>query len=625
MVVRLHSGAIPTFPLQDTSMAVHVGLNHSREGADVELTLESGAYLLAAARPGQVLFSAAAASYAVGSLPPDVALRELGSYQLLDLARPRQVFQLVLPGAATHFPPLQPLDEIPHNLPTQLTRFVGRGRQLRQVVELLTESSLLTLTGPGGVGKSRLALQAAASMSTEYRDGVWLVELAPLREPDELLQAIAAVLGVSGAPGWPLGKALVAHLLNKRTLLILDNCEHLVGACAEMAITLLRACPHLRILATGREPLGVAGETVLSVPPLSTPLEPGEATDAELWRYEAVRLFIERATAVRPGFSLTQQNAREIAYLCVRLDGLPLAIELAAKRVKAMSVAELNARIGDRFGLLSSGCRTAAPRQSTLRAAVDWSYELLTAHERLFWSRLGVFAGDFTLPAAEEVCTGDGLDSAEATVLLVQLVEKSLVTVSQQHGETTYCLLQTLQQYAAEKLTASGLADSVRDRHLGWYVAQVERAASAATAMEQQRWDEWLEREHGNLRAALEWAASSGANERGLRMAVLLEPFWGRKGRCSEGVLGQNEPVTASGATRALPDRSNRLLVQGKLTTRELEVARLVASGLSNPQISRQLSISPRTVGRHLENMFLKLQRSSRAQLIAWAFETGIV
>jgi non-specific serine/threonine protein kinase len=422
------------------------------------------------------------------------------------------------------------------NLPEQVTSFVGRERELAEVRELLGRTRLLTLTGPGGVGKTRLALEAARAEQDDYPDGVWLVELAALADAELVPQAVASVLGVRDQPGQPLLETLVNACARRRLLLVLDNCEHLVDACARLAAALLRGSAGVRVLAVSREALTVAGEVAWPAPPLALPdLERLPALD-ELARCDAVRLFAERAVAVRPSFALTAHNAPAVARLCVQLDGIPLALELAAVRVKGLPPEELAARLDQRFRLLTAGSRAALPRQQTLRATVDWSHALLSGPERALLRRLAVFAGGWTVAAAEHVCAGDGIAGDDALDLLLRLVDKSLVVAEERAGEPRYRLLQTVRQYAWERLAEAGEEIATRERHRDWCLALAEQAEPALHGPEQIAWLDRLEVEHDNLRAALVWSLDGGdarsmagadaGVEVGLRMAGAVSWFW---------------------------------------------------------------------------------------------------
>jgi non-specific serine/threonine protein kinase len=423
----------------------------------------------------------------------------------------------------------------PNNLPRQLTSFVGREREIAEVARLLDSAALVTLTGAGGAGKTRLAIQVAADLLDVYADGVWLAELAALSDGSLVAQAIAQAVGVQEETRRPLVESLASTIGTREVLLLLDNCEHLLAACAALVDRLLRACPRLRILATSREPLGIAGETVFRVPSLPLPdverLPPVE----EQVRYEAVRLFLDRALAVQPGFAVTDHNAPALAQVCHRLDGIPLAIELAAARVSALTVEQIAARLDQRFRLLIGGSRTAMPRQQTLRATVDWSYELLAERERLLLQRLAVFAGGWTLEAAETVCSGGGIEEQQVLETLSALVDKSLVQAEAQGEAVRYRLLETVRQYAREMLQQSGEEAVVCARHLSWLLALAERAATEARGLQQATWLDRFEVEHDNFRTALGWSTSAGDTEAGLRLTTMLLGLWSLRGYSGEG------------------------------------------------------------------------------------------
>jgi class 3 adenylate cyclase len=391
-------------PLQ-VRVALHTGDAAFRDGDYFGAAVNRCARLRAVAHGGQILLSSATQELVRDALPEEIRFQDLGEHRLRDLARPERVFQLLHPDLPADFPPLSSLNTLPNNLPQQVTSFIGREKEMAEVRRLLSTTRLLTLTGSGGTGKTRVSLQVAADLLEGDGDGVWLVELAPLADPSLVSQAVATALGVREEPGKPLSQTLVEFLKPKRLLLLLDNCEHLLSACAELAGLILRSCPGVQILATSREGLNIPGETTYRLPSLSLP-DPRQlpSTVESVSQYEAVRLFIDRATAAVPAFAVTNQNAPAVAQLCVRLDGIPLAIELAAARVKAMSVEQINGRIADMFRLLTGGSRTALPRQQTLRAAIDWSYDLLSEKEKILLRRLSVFAGGWALEAAEQVC-----------------------------------------------------------------------------------------------------------------------------------------------------------------------------------------------------------------------------
>ena len=424
----------------------------------------------------------------------------------------------------------------PHNLPAELTSFIGREREIAQVRAFLARTRLLTLTGAGGAGKSRLAVRVAAEACADFPDGAWIVELAPLADPLPVPQVVAAVLNVPEQPGRPLNSTLVDALRLKSLLLVLDNCEHVLEACAGLTNELLRSCPDLRILATSRLPLGVAGETLWRVPSLSLPDAGRPPSADEIGRSEAVRLFVERARAGVPEFAVTSGNAPSLARLCHHLDGMPLAIELAAARTKVLSVEQIAARVDDRFRLLTGGTSTALPRHQTLLATMDWSYNLLADRERMLLRRLSVFAGGWTLEAAEAICGGGGVEAGDVLDALGVLVDNSLATAETQHGAARYRALETVRQYGRDRLVESGEAGRVRRRHREWHLRLAEGGDAGIRGPDEGLWFGRLEAEHDNLRAAIDSArADEGDVETELRLVRGLEWFWHVAGYHTEG------------------------------------------------------------------------------------------
>lgn len=388
-------------------MAVHTGEAESRDNDFFGPSLNRVARLLSSGHGGQILLTQASFELVRDALPKGIESRFLGEHRLRDLERPESIYQLMGADLPSEFPPLKSLSELPNNLPLQVTSFVGREKELAEVEALIRKNRLVTFTGSGGTGKTRLSMQAGAELLPDFEDGVWLVELAPLTEPDLVPQTVAASLKVREEPGRPLLETLVSHLKEKNLLLILDNCEHLLDASARLADAIGKQCPRVHLVATSREPLAIHGEQVYRVPSLSTP-DPKKKESAEsLGQYEAVRLFIDRAVLAQPSFAVTAENGQAVAQICHRLDGIPLALELAAARVRAMPVETIASRLDDRFRLLTGGSRTALPRQQTLRATIDWSYGLLDEKEKTLLRRLSVFAGGWTLEAAEKVCADD--------------------------------------------------------------------------------------------------------------------------------------------------------------------------------------------------------------------------
>ena len=507
-------------------MALHTGPAEERDDDYFGPTLNRVARLLAIGYGGQTLLSSAAQEEAAAALPPGVTLRDLKSHRLKDLSQPEHVWQACRENLPDDFPPLRSLGA--NNLPIQMTSFVGRDADLADVKDLLARERLLTLVGPGGTGKTRLALQAAAE--TAPGDGVWMVDLAPLADPKRVAQAVANVLNVREESERPLLQTLTESLREKQVLLLLDNCEHLVGAVAALADALLQSCPQVRLLATSRERLGVTGERVFVVASLTLP-DLGRAwTASGLGGSDAARLFLDRA-ALHPGFALTDAAAPALARLCHRLDGIPLAIELAAARTRSLTVEQIHDRLDQRFRLLTGGSRTALPRQQTLQGLMDWSYELLTPPERRLLARLSVFAGGWTLAAAEAVCAGEGTEPWEALEGLTGLVDKSLVAFDTRR----YRLLETVRLYARDRLEETPDADAARERHSDYFLALAAETqpklygADAGVSLDQ------LETEYDNLRVCSAWVCGQGDADRALRLGNDLARFWQMRGRLSEG------------------------------------------------------------------------------------------
>jgi predicted ATPase/DNA-binding SARP family transcriptional activator/DNA-binding CsgD family transcriptional regulator len=467
-------------------------------------------------------------------------LRELLSERLGREPAPatRRLHDEIAAGRITSIVPAgPPPEELPdadkHNLPAPRTSFVGREREIVEVKRLLAMTRLLTLTGAGGSGKTRFALEVAGDLVGVYPDGVWLVELAPVSEGTLVPQVVANALRVRELPGRAVTDTLVGALRTKQMLLLLDNCEHLVDSVARLVDNLLPSCPRLSILATSREPLGVEGEVVWRVSSLSVPHTDRLPTAAELTRYEAVRLFLDRVRLKLPAFKLTPENARAVARVCRGLEGIPLAIELVTARVGTLSVEQISGRLQDTLGLLSAGRRTSVPRQRTLRGTLDWSYGLLGESERVLFRRLSAFAGGWTLEAAEAVGTNGGVEKRDVLNLLSALVDKSLVLA--EDGPMRYRMLEPVRQYVRELLEESGEAEAVRRRHAAYFLALAEEAEPELKGAAQEEWLERLEAKHDNFRAALSWAMGHSEAELGLRLSAALGEFWYMRGHLNEG------------------------------------------------------------------------------------------
>jgi len=553
-------------------MGLHAGEPTSASGDYGGIDMHRSARICAAGHGGQILVSEAAKSLAEAHLPPETRLQSIGLHRLKDLQRPEHLFQVFHPDLRPAFPPLRSLDAHPNNLGLQLSSFVGRERELRDVKAALQNGRLITLSGPGGVGKTRLALQVAAEVLHEFDDGVWSVELASLSDPALVPQTVAMTLGVQEAPhDSPLG-TLVHALRARRALIVLDNCEHLVDACARLAEALLRGCSGLKILATSREPLAIPGEAVYTVPPFTVPDPATLPALAALAKYEAVRLFVERAGSSKPGFTMDTANASAIAQACYRLDGIPLALELAAARVGTLTVTQIVERLDARFGLLTGGARTALPRHQTLRATMDWSHDLLSSKEQALFRRLAVFAGGFTLEAAEAVGAGDQVPGDDVLELLAQLLAKSLLVAAGTDREVRYGMLETVRQYSQERLDASTDAAAAQERHQRYYVEFAEAAEPHLEGPEQLVWLDRIETEHDNLRAALAWGAGHGDAEPMLRLCAALWWFWYVRGYHSEGrrwlgdALAHTGKVSPAVKARALDGAGTLAADQGDYT-----------------------------------------------------------
>ncbi len=485
-------------------------------------------------------------------------------------AASQQLHQRILAGDVRSLEAASPLPL--NNLPIQLTSFIGREQEISAVRHILNTTRLLTLTGPGGCGKTRLALEVVREQADLFASGVWFVDFAPLSDPAFVARAVANVLGVQEVTGWSVTDTLAAFLKTKHILVLLDNCEHLSEACAQLCDALLHSCLNLTILATSREPLHVVGEIVWLVPSLSLPDPDQLPALQDLLGYSATRLFVERARAVVASFDLNSSNAAAVARLCFHLDGIPLAIELAAARVNVLSVEQILARLDDRFRLLTQGSRTALNRQQTLQAAIDWSYDLLSAPERVLFQRLTVFAGGWTVEAAESVTSDEvpndrtvSLSSSQILDLLARLVDKSLILVAQHDGESHFRMLETIREYARQRLGESGEAPVVMAQHCAWCIAFLEQANPRFWGSDHMRWVRRLEDERDNMRAALAWCAEHDPQS-GLRLAILLEQFWVLRGYFREALTWLHSLLLRASEPTAL--RAKALLSQFLLQAR---------------------------------------------------------
>jgi predicted ATPase/class 3 adenylate cyclase len=490
--------------------AIHTGSTDERDGDYFGPALNRVARLLVIGHGGQVLLSSATRELAHNDLPAGTTLVDLGSHRLRDLTEPEHVWQLSVAGLPAEFPPLRSLDALPNNLPLQRTTFVGREHDVAEVKDLLDRHRLLTVVGSGGVGKTRLAIQVAADLLDRYPDGVWFVDLAPIDNPELVASVVAQTLGMSQRQDLRVDESIPPWLKRKKLLLIFDNCEHVLEPIAALAAAILVAAQDVRILATSRQALNISGEATHSLPSLAVPGETGGLKSDEALEYGAIALFVDRARAADTRFVLTDDNAAIVAEICRRLDGIALAIELAAARVKVLSIPNLAQRLNDRFRLLTGGSRDVLPRQKTLTALIDWSYDLLTPQEQRLFTRVGIFAGGFSLDAATAVCSGEELDEIESLDLLASLTDKSLVVADTSGEHERYHLLESTRAYALEKLTAAGTHEQLARRHAEYFRDQAQAADERLDTGSTAAWLASVELELDNYRAVLEWALKDG-------------------------------------------------------------------------------------------------------------------
>lgn len=514
-------------------MGLHTGEGTIAGGDYAGLDVHRAARIAGAAHGGQVLLSEATRALAHGSLGNGVSLRDLGEHRLKDLPEPEHLSQLMIEGLESDFPPPRSLDARPHNLTMRLTPFIGRERELRELKELCAAGRLVTLTGPGGTGKTRLSLEVAAEVLQSFADGAFFVSLAPIAEPELVPMAIAKALDLSEEPGRPILDTLKEHLADREMLLVLDNFEQIVEASPTVA-EILDAALRLKCLVTSREVLHLSAEQEYPVPPLALP-DPARIRDpSRLEEYESVALFLQRARAVRPDFGLTQENAAAVAEICSRLDGLPLAIELAAARVRLLSPQKILERLEPALPTLTGGARDLPARQQTLRNTIGWSYELLQGEERALFRRLAVFVGGCSLEATETICNPEaelGMDTLEA---LESLRDKSLLRRSERGEEPRLRMLQVIREYALERLEETEEAAEIHRRHASFFLELARAAAPRIMGAEQPQWLDRLEEEHDNFRSALRWSVEAGAIETALELAGTLWRFWQMRGYLRE-------------------------------------------------------------------------------------------
>lgn len=510
-------------------IALHCGPADERDGDYFGGAVNRVARLLAIAHGGQTLVSAAVAALVADELPAGVGLGDLGSHRLKDLAARERVAQLEIADLPSHFPPLRSLEAIVHNLPIALTPLLGRERETREIAELLGAHRLVTIVGPGGVGKTRIALHAAADASASAPDGVWNVELASLEDGALVASSIARELGVRENPGSAPLETLVRAVAGKSLLLLIDNCEHLIADVARVVDALVRSAPGVRILATSREPLGLAGERVYRLGTLACPAPARVLAATDALGYGAVALFVERASAAEPSFKLTDANAPIVADICRRLDGIALAIELAAPRVRVLPVAQLDARLSERFRLLGGGRRGDLPRQQTLHALIAWSYELLVAKERTVFTRFGVFASSWTLEDAIAIAADRAIDEFDVVEIVTALVDKSLVTVESEGERNRYRLLESMRAFAEIQAVENRESVRLSARHAAWALAEAERLNAAWATMPSSAWERATSALVADARAAIDWALYRANDEAlGMRIVGALTIFYAR-------------------------------------------------------------------------------------------------
>ena len=509
------------------------------------ITLARTARVMSAAYGEQILISNDAYELCFPKLPArsagggfgkeegesNISFRDLGERRLKDVIEPIRLFQVASKELREEFPPLKTLDARPNNLPVQLSGFIGRADEIKHAKELLKDNRLLTLTGTGGLGKTRFSLQVAADLIDDFANGVWFVELAAVSDPVFLAITIINDLGLKEEQKKTPEETLADHLKDKEILIVLDNCEQIIESCAKLAENLLLKCPKLKVIATSREGLNCIGEQTYRIPPLTLPDPNHKYTPEQLTQYESVRLFIERALAVNPKFRVTNENAPALVGVCSRLDGVPLALELAAARTKVLSVEKIFERLDDRFNLLTGGKRTVLPRQQTLRALIDWSYDLLSENEKILWSRLSVFSGGWTLEAAEEVCSDEKISKNDILDLLSQLTEKSVIIYDE--TKDRYRILESLKQYGIEKLSDG---KEIFLQHLNYFLKLSEKAKPELIGENTKFWMHKIEADHSNFISAIEWSVNNENKEKGAVISNALGSFWSRRGQYSTGI-----------------------------------------------------------------------------------------
>jgi predicted ATPase/class 3 adenylate cyclase len=553
-------------PLQ-VRMGLHTGEAEMDPGGDeyaVSHAKNRAARIMSAAYGGQILLSAEVYELVNHQLSSNTTLKDLGDHHLKGMEWLEHLYQACAPGLRIDFPPLTTAVSYPNNLPIQMTSFIGREKEIAAVIDLLAQHRLVTLTGSGGVGKTRLSLAAAEKLLGDYPDGTWLVALAPVTDLQLVVLAVATALGLRSISSQPIGDILLDYLRTRQALLILDNCEHLIAACATLAHDLLQACQGLKILASSREALGVTGEVPFHVPSLSLPDLSQLPELGIIERVEGVRLFIERARTAREDFQLRDDNVASVVQVCQRLDGIPLAIELAVARLGVLTVSQLASRLDNAFRLLTGGARTALPRQQTLRATIDWSYQLLSEGEKKLLRRLAVFLGSFDLAAVEGVCCMDEAEQMEALDLLSSLENKSMLVIEHlPRLEMRYRLLETVRQYAREKLQDAGESLDLHDRHAAYFLDMAQEFEQRILGPQAAEWLRRTNVEFLNIRAALEWELNGPSPERGVGAVLAMFHYWTTGGVLSEGIQWLGRALSRVDPKHLSPEYAELLLQLG--------------------------------------------------------------
>ncbi len=547
-------------------MAVHTGDAEFRERDYYGPVINRCARLRSIAHGGQVLISSSTFAMVEQHVATPLFLRDMGLHHLKDLQQPEHVWQLCHPEFISEFPPLKSLNVQQTNLPQQVTTFVGRDTELVRLHSMLEKARMVTITGSGGVGKTRMTLQMGAEVQEQFTDGVWLIELAAIADAGLVAKTIANTLNVREEPGQPMQQSLENALREKSMLLILDNCEHLLAECSRVLNGLLRVCPKVKVLASSREGLGIQGEMLFRIPSLSVPMQGESPSPAALMQYEGVRLFVDRVQAVLPAFVVDETNAKPLAQICSRLDGIPFALELAAARVRAMSVDQLAVRLSDRFRILTGGSRTALPRQQTLRALIDWSYNLLSEQEQILLGRLSVFSGGWQLEDAEAICTGDPIEDWEVLDLLTSLVDKSIVVFEDRSQAGRYRLMESIRQYSLERMANNEQHADFRLRHAVHYLSRAQEWNKAIEQFGENQQTALLHlgQELNNLRSAMDWVAEQNQAESMAAYALALSRFFLMTASYTEGTQRLDTAIAAAHTVNMESEQAEMLMQRGR-------------------------------------------------------------